>query len=340
VDKSILIGDWIEVDDISGQVIEVHWRHTAIRTRNGEIEVIPNSLLMKAKVKIIANDQVRQWRRWIRFAVDQKIPPREVISAVESAITSADIQNVSKSPQPTCVLLDMKDGRWHFGLRYWLTNPLHDDPTDSDVRLHVYAALRRHDQPLASPVLDVFLTTESSERDNRLRDREFTRRKAILRKVELFSLLSDEELAHVASSLTVAPFVRGDVITRQGAVAHWLYILASGEADVWHEPVGAASARRLLATLSAGKVFGEMGLMTGESRSATVTARSDVECFRLDKANFEQILRSRPELAEGFAQILAQRHLQRDQAQAAPDINPEQLQTSILKNIRRFFRLS
>jgi small-conductance mechanosensitive channel/CRP-like cAMP-binding protein len=339
LDKSILIGDWIEVDNICGRVIEVHWRHTAVRTRNGEIEVLPNSLLMKSKVKIISSEQVQQWRRWIRFAVNQKIPPQQVIQAVEKAVAAADIPHVSKAPLPSCVLLDMKDGVCLYGMRYWLTNPLLDDPTDSDVRIHIYAALRRHDQPLANPILDVNLTTESSERDTRLRERELARRKEIMRNVELFSLLSDEELEQIASNLTVAPFVRGDVITRQGAVAHWLYILVNGEADVWFEPENATKPRRHLLTLTAGRVFGEMGLMTGAPRSATVTARTDAECFRLDKANFEQILHSRPQLAEGFANILAQRHMQSAQALAEQVANPEQLRTSILNNIRRFFRL-
>ncbi|MFO1285779.1 MAG: cyclic nucleotide-binding domain-containing protein [Rubrivivax sp.] len=74
-------------------------------------------------------------------------------------------------------------------------------------------------------------------------------------------------------------------MTRQGAAAHWLYLIASGEAEVyWEAPDGE---RRLLTRLSAGNVFGEMGLMTGAPRSATVVAAGDVECYRLDKAGFE-----------------------------------------------------
>ena len=65
LDKSISIGDWIEADTIRGQVIEVHWRHTAVRTRNGEIIVVPNSILMKGKVTIVGGEDVPQWRRWV-----------------------------------------------------------------------------------------------------------------------------------------------------------------------------------------------------------------------------------------------------------------------------------
>ena len=85
--------------------------------------------------------------------------------------------------------------------------------------------------------------------------------------------------------------VKGDTITRQGDVAHWPYIIDSGQAEVVVEsPAG----RRPIATLMGGSVFGEMGMMTGEPRRATVVARTDVECYRLDKEGFESVMRARP----------------------------------------------
>jgi CRP-like cAMP-binding protein len=62
-----------------------------------------------------------------------------------------------------------------------------------------------------------------------------------------------------------------------------------------------------VATLSAPTVFGEMSLLTGEPRSATVIAMSDVECFRLDKAAVQRVLAARPELAQQLADLLARR---------------------------------
>ena len=99
-----------------------------------------------------------------------------------------------------------------------------------------------------------------------------------LKQIELFSDFSEAELEEVASSLTFAAFVCGDVITHQGAVAHWLYILINGEIDIWFETPN--HDRRHLATLSAGRVFGEMGLMTGEARLLA----SIRNFFRLDSS--------------------------------------------------------
>jgi small-conductance mechanosensitive channel/CRP-like cAMP-binding protein len=338
LEDSVNIGDWIRVDDVSGRVMEVHWRHTSVRTRNGEIVVIPNSQLTKGKFTIVGSAEVPQWRRWIYFAVGFQIAPPRVIAAVEKALVDAEIACVSREPQPQCIVMDYKDGSTHYAVRYWLTNPQADDPTDSSVRLHLYAALQREGFPLAHPNLDVVLTTENSERAAGEHKKELALRQRTLRKVELFSHLSDEELTHLAATLTYAMFVRGDVITRQGAIAHWLYVLIKGEADIWFEASG--TGRRHLTTLPAGRVFGEMGLMTGAPRRATVTARTDAECYRIDKASFEGIMQSRPELAEQFANILMERNkeLVAVQQEEAP-MDHAQQRDRILSGIRRFFRL-
>ena len=339
LDNSIGIGDWVKVDDVSGRVIEVHWRHTAVRTRNGEVVVLPNSLLMKGKFTIVGSSDVTQWRRWVNFQISNTVPPQRVIDAVEQALGLADIPDVSKQPPPNCVATDFREGLVHYSVRYWLTDPLQDDPTDSQVRVHLYAALQRNGFTLAPPVLAVDLTTESSEREQQERDRELALRKRTLKKIELFNGFSESELDDIASTLTFATFARGDVITHQGAIAHWLYILITGEVDIWYETP--THERRHLTTLPAGRVFGEMGLMTGEPRRATVTARKDAECYRLDKKSFEHIMQSRPELAELFAHILTERNKQLVAVQnnKVPE-NHEQQKARILASIKKFFGLN
>lgn len=338
LDDSIHIGDWIKVDDVSGRVIEVHWRHTAVRTRNGEIVVLPNSLLMKSKFTIVSRDDTPQWRRWVHFSVSLDIPPQRVIAAVEKAVGDAAIPLMARDPAPSCVILEFREGVGLYALRYWLTDALADDPTDSAVRLHVYAALQREGWRFVPPALDVHLTTESDERADRERERELALRRKTLHRIELFEQLSDKEIGYLAESLTYAQFVQGDVITRQGAVAHWLYVLIQGEADVWYEAPGLP--RRHLTTLPTGKVFGERGVMTGEPRRATVTARTDAECYRIDKHSFETILQSRPELAATFARILTERDRQLVAVkQERIAVDPVQQQARLLESIRRFFRL-
>lgn len=157
--------------------------------------------------------------------------------------------------------------------------------------------------------------------------------------MDLFAPLAEPELRALAAQLVEAPFAAGDIVTRQGAVAHWLYLLIDGEAEVLVEAPPAAP--RAVATLGPGSVFGEMGLMTGEPRRATVRAKTDLECYRLDKAGFEKILHARPELAEAMSHIFAARaaKLARSAEGAADDANAEATPQTLLGRIRAFFGL-
>ncbi|MBM3392555.1 MAG: mechanosensitive ion channel [Betaproteobacteria bacterium] len=343
LDSSVELGDWIKVDDIVGRVVDIRWRHTALETKNGETVVMPNSLLMKSKFTVIwSPEQATQpWRRWIWFNVDYAVPPSRVIEAVEQSVTGADIANVARTPPPNCVLMEFGPSYGRYALRYWLTDPRVDDPTDSAVRAHVLAALQRAGIRIAEPEYSVHMIKENEAHREAVRERELRRRLNALRGVELFASFNEDELKALAERLVHAPFARGDVITRQGAVAHWLYILVGGEAEVWF---GQGDARRLLTTLPSGSVFGEMGMLTGEPRRASVTAKSDVECYRLDKAGFEDILRSRPAIAEEMAAILAERNTQLTSAQEALGAEAQahersRQHASILGKMRAFFKL-
>ena len=311
-EQMIRVGDWIKVDDVEGRVKTTRWRHTSIETRNWDTVVIPNSVLVKARVTIVGRrgGSALQHRQWVYFQVNLHYSPTKVIETVERALRAEPIPCVSKSPEVHCLLTDMKNGDGTYAVRYWLADLAKPDPTDSLIRTRVYVALHRANIPLAVPSQSVVITEESSHRDQ-LHTREMEQRMAALRDVELFQPLTDNERDEIAAKLVAAPFVRGEAITQQGAEAHWLYIMTEGEADV---RVAIDGVSRQVGSLQGGDYFGEMGLMTGEPRSATVIAQTDVKCYRLGKEAFKDILRRRPELAEDISATLARRRVGLDAA--------------------------
>jgi len=202
--------------------------------------------------------------------------------------------------------------------------------------------LQRAGLRIAVPEYQIHSVKESGKHLQEVRSRDITHRLDALKRVDLFGGMSGQELQTVAERLVFAPFAKGDVITRQGAVAHWLYILTVGEAEVVVDrPNGE---RRVINMLPAGTCFGEMGLLTGEPRHATVIAVSDVECYRLDKASLEDILHSRPALAEDLSRMLVARQADLDQKLRQADA--EQFakralreHSEVLAHIRSFFGL-
>lgn len=342
LDNSISVGDWVKVDEVVGQVMDIRWRSTSIETRNWETVVVPNSQLMKNKFSVLGRRQGMPmlWRRHVLFNVDLAAPPTRVIPAIEKAIREAEIAHVAHAPAPNCVLMDFAHGYGCYDLRYWLTDLVVDDPTDSAVRVHIYTALQRAGLRLAVEERDIRLTEQTEAHRIEVQEREIERRLAALQGVDLFAELKPEELRTVAERLTYSPFAQGEVITRQGNVAHWLYILTAGEADILVE--NGSEPRRRINTLTAGSFFGEAGIMTGAPRSATVAARTNVECYRLDKAALEGVLRARPELVEHISSLMASR-----QGALAAAISEHSLNTQsqtrrhreILEKIRAFFSL-
>ena len=164
---------------------------------------------------------------------------------------------------------------------------------------------------------------------------------AALGGVEFLRTLHAEELERVAADLVYAPFAAGEVITRQGAVAHWLYILTEGTAEICVNVDGSPTK---VATIEAPGFVGEMGLMTGAPRAATVVACTDVECYRLDKASFDRVLRERPETATEVSHLLAQRTVELEALKdgldaAAKQRRVEAEKTRLLSTIRAFFAL-
>ncbi|MBL0142506.1 MAG: mechanosensitive ion channel [Betaproteobacteria bacterium] len=340
IDQSLRVGDWMKVEETTGRVTEIRWRYTAVETRNLETVVIPNGWLVKNRFTVIGSraDPKPYWRRWLWFELDLAHPPPRVCEVLVRAVTNAEIPNVASDPVPTAVLMRVEHGIGRFALRYFLTDMRPDDVTDSIVRAHALAALTRHAMPIVAPREERLIVKDNEAHRQAQHEKEMARRQAALSKVDLFATLSDEERSELAEHLVDAPFVKGDTITRQGAVAHWLYLVVSGEADVWHEVGGE---RTHVATLTSGNLFGEMGMMTGEPRRATITARSDVGCYRLDKTGFEKVLRSRPDIAGEISRVLAARQTELTDRIGSVGVDTKRVapHEDILARIRGFFGL-
>lgn len=342
LDKSIGVGDWVKIDDIAGRVSETRWRYTAIETRNWETVLIPNSLISKTKVVVQGrrHDAPVQWRRWIWFNVDFRYSPSVVVETVETAVQAAEIPRVARSPAPSCVAMEFFDSYTRYALRYWLTDLEADDPTDSEVRAHIYSALQRAGMSLAIPGHAVFLTEETTQRKAQKEKQELKNRVAALRKIRLFEPLTDDDLLHLAERLVYAPFDRGDVMTQQGAEAHWLYLMIDGTAERLVEEDGKSTR---VGELGSGDTFGEWSIMLNTIRETTVVATSKVSCYRLPKEAFVSVLAGHPELTEQIAEIIARQRTQLEVAhqhldEEARKQRHEDNHSRVLESLRQWFR--
>lgn len=343
LDNSISVNDWVRVGDVSGRVSEIRWRYTAVETRNWETVIFPNSMLMKGQVVVVGRraGQPPYWRRWIYFSVDGSHVPSEVINATVDAITNSPLQRVAADPPPQCILMDFNDSGCRYAVRYWLTDIAADDPTDSSVRMRIYFALKRLGIPLAVSAQHVFMHDATHGHAESEQMREHSKRLRVLEQLDLFKDLAEEERDIIAKGLKYAPFGKGETLTKQGNVAHWLYVIVSGDISIL---VSVDGSEREVSKLKGPTFVGEMGLLTGDPRTATIVAASNVECYRLDKSAFHTILQIRPTLAQTVAELLARRKTELEAVKEglsaeAKEKRMKESSAQVLGRIRDFFGL-
>ncbi|MBP9088236.1 MAG: mechanosensitive ion channel [Kofleriaceae bacterium] len=342
MDNSVKAGDWITLGpgQPQGRVTDIRWRYTAIETRAWETIIIPNGVLMRSQVTILGRrtGEALQWRRTFDFFVDFRTPPAAITHAIDTALAVMPIEGIADEPRLHVLLSGYRDSVAQYTVRYWITDLARDDVLDSEIRVRLWYALRRADIAMAIPASAIFLTAESPERVARKSAVELQRRRQALHQVDLFRALAPDAVEQLATQMAYAPFATGETITREGDSADELYMVVEGQAAV---VLGHGAAQREVARLGPGQFFGEMSLMTGEARAATVVAASQLTCYRIAKEAFQAVLRATPELAEPIAEVLAARREALSTARdERDDQKRERLDTAkydLMKRIRGFF---
>lgn len=250
---------------------------------------------------------------------------------------------MAASPAPYCAIREFQSNCAVYEVRYYLSDLSAPGRTDSNVRSKIYYALARAGIKLSIPARSVVVNEDADAAVEKSLKAEQARRLDALRGVDVFQALTEGERGILAGLLKPTPFAAGETITRQGSVADWIYIVYSGSVEV-RLYSGEAGAYRAVKTLGPGDFLGEMGLFTGEPRSATAVAAGNVGCYRLDREGFRGILASRPEIAQSLALTLARRR--GELAEAREKLAGESAEKGLVKEqqhllskIKDFFKL-
>ena len=205
-----------------------------------------------------------------------------------------DVSGVLAYPPPDCVIEELGEPHVVYAVRYWIAEFERDAGIASEVRSRLWYAARRAELDPPRQVLEVALP--KGEADGRVGVAgEQREREELLARVALLAPLDAASRQRLAGRLRRLDFAPGEPIVRQGTSGDSLYVVARGTVGVRLEVDGSISD---VATLGAGEFFGEMSVLTGEPRSATCTARTEVTCYVIERAAFEELLAERPEIAE------------------------------------------
>ena len=145
--------------------------------------------------------------------------------------------------------------------------------------------------------------------------------------VEVIKNLPDLERRILAACVNLIKAKPEDIICYEGDIGEHFYLIVKGEAAV-------QKGDRVIAILRTGETFGEMSLLTGEPRSATVVAVSPLELYAIDKQGFESILNYSPHLAKSISQTLVRRLRLSTEAYSKPDSNLSTWQQQLMNSVQ------
>lgn len=342
LEKPFERGDWLQIEGQpqTVQVLDSSWRSVRLRTRDGIDVWEPNSTLANARL-LNYGAGARPVGINFHLQVSYDAPPFRVKAALIEAARS--VSGAVEMPAPEAYLHSFQDSGAAYRLRVW-TRELADLSRFQDaVNSRIWYELRRQGLAIPYPTRSV-LWHHAEREERRLADGRRQVAVELLSQLHFFGDLDGGALAELAAAATQQHFGSGEVLVREGDHGDSLFVIEHGRVRVAKTASGVDTGDVTLATLGQGGFFGEMSLLTGEPRSATVTSDGGCEVLVIGKQALAPLLERDPELAEQLsaavsgrqaetlATIEERRHRARERA-AAPH------ESNLLARIRSFFKL-
>jgi small-conductance mechanosensitive channel/CRP-like cAMP-binding protein len=300
INRPYKVGDWLQVGERFAEVREINWRSTRLCTNDDIYLDIPNNEMVSHQiVNLHYPTEIHAMR--IRVGVEYKNPPNRVKDALARAAQSA--KNVVPDPPVKVFLVDFADSAMIYEIKYFMGNHSRFNETNDSVRTNVWYELKRQGITIPFPIRTLRVERKAPAPIQE----EYQEARGILRSEALFECLSDEQIESLVQQSQVSHFGRGERVIREGAEGESMFVLLSGTAEVLISKNGTSIS---VATLKAPDCFGEMSLLTGEHRTATVRAQTDCQVMEIGKPVMAELLRASPDCLERLSELLAKRKME------------------------------
>jgi small-conductance mechanosensitive channel/CRP-like cAMP-binding protein len=329
------VGDWVRLSGEEGQVVQMNWRTITLRTRDNHNVLLPNTNAAKELIINYSRPTPLQ-RMHARVGVAYGHPPEQVKQALQAAVAGA--AGVAAEPAPQAQVEGYADFAIQYLIYYWITDFSRVPEIHDAVMTRLWYALRRAGFGIPFPVRDVTVRMLSDDHAAQVQARQQREVFAELRGITLFAPLADAVVEQLARGAVLQPYAAGEVLVRQGEPGQSLFVIKSGRVRV--DARGEAGQVTTVARLGPDDFFGEMSLLTGEPRSASVIAEIETEVVVVDKAGLATAIATDARLPEVLSEALAARQRSLAEQVSAAGIAGSRLAplpTALLGRIRRFF---
>ncbi|WP_330202938.1 mechanosensitive ion channel domain-containing protein [Cyanobacterium sp. DS4] len=310
-ERPIKPGDFIEIENVKGYVTEISTRSTVVETQDGSEIFIPNSFFI--------NHRFTNWS-YNSFTARIIIPiavayQSDLVLVTELLLQSAYQESrVVAQPSPEVLFVGFGDSSLNLELRVWI-NPIDQEPEiRSNLNFIIEYLFRQHNITIPFPQRDVWLKNYpdvlgdkniniSQEKNNKNHNNNSKKSiKDMLWEVDYFQDFNEIEIRKLIESGYRKNLEKEQILFKENEIGDTFYIILSGKVKVFVEKIN-----KHLNYLEAGSFFGELSLMLGMPRTATVKAVEPTILFCINQANFRKLLMKNPELYDLIVNKLSER---------------------------------
>jgi small-conductance mechanosensitive channel/CRP-like cAMP-binding protein len=336
INRPYKVGDWLQVGERFAEVMEINWRSTRLRTNDGIYLDIPNNEIVRQTIiNLHYPTEVHAMR--IRIGIDYNVPPNRVKEALSRAASTAT--GVLANPPVKIFLVDFAASSVTYEIKFYMGNHARINEINDAIRTNIWYELKRQRISIPYPIQTLHLERPSA---GLAQEEGHAEARAILHGDRLFQCLPANQLDDLLKKSKLDHFGRGERVIEEGAAGNSMFILLRGTASV---SVSKNGANIQVGVLRSGDCFGEMSLLTGEARSATVRAEGDCYVMEITQPMMAEVLRQSPESLQQLSELLARRKMETEgviKGAAIPEDQTKKAQeytASFMRRLRSIFEL-
>ena len=298
-ERPFSVGDWLQVGEYEGKVIDMNWRAVRLLTIEHDLIVVPHQMLGK---EIIRNSTEPDHLYYgnVKVGFSYENPPNTVKQVLVS--TALSIRGILPEPEPICLVISYDDTVITYQVRFFVKKFEDIELMQDKLMTRIWYSARRKD-------LSLYHYNYESSREDVASNIENPAIKMSqgFSSIPAFVSVTREphSLEQLTKGTTLQHFGKGETALAQGNRVFCLYIIISGHAIM--TVLNDAGKELEVSELSKGEFFGEMALFSREPTPVSVTAIEDMEVMVIDSDTVNAMIERQPILSREIAQVIEMR---------------------------------
>lgn len=338
IESPFNMDDWVNLGGFEGKVVSQNWRTVTILTRENHRVSLTNRFVAEDKIVNYSRPTRRQIHNFY-IELDYNHPPNQVKEVLRNLLN--EIDEVELDENHGAFVVDYMESGIKYCLRYWLYDYADILLIQDTVLSRLWYTLRRNEIKIPYPTSEVQMQMLPNQAQSSEELKEKTLPK-FLANLDWLSRMDDKNIEKLSKECQVRLYARNDLIVKQGEEGSSMFIILKGGIKVL---IKTDSNRAIkVAEKSTGEFFGEMSLLTGEPRTASIRAMDDCEVLVIDKESFSTLIISDKKILAEFVEVLVECKSGLADAiekeRSTSNITKESAHTIILNKIKNYFKLA